>query len=562
MKAKRIWWGVTVGVLCALSAPALGLEGGGNGDEGQPHNGLSSEAFLRNAITTNKEALRLLLDHPLNDALFELEGHKLAAQLADPGAMAIMEELVQCALDRSAQVTARNPASVPIATWRGQMGLCRSWSTSGLRDQQECQELLTACVMARVNALGKSIPLSMRGQPATLFPLRSRVVTETRLRESAAKGDPVHGDPISSFESPCAPGKDCDWRPGYIGRCTGGQLSLQIPGGGGGGSTLRVCAGIHGCTKAQPYSGVPGAGAAPSAAYSGFVRDYSLSTSGQPAGAATVDLQCDPAVGIKGYYSVMMRKGPAQSIDQLLQQIDATQHAGGGGAYPASERETFAFVEGAFYGNLFDPAKLTESCQLVPAGGGTGSGSGSGGKLPQLICTIGQKLVTTCVIDGRDRICPRGLSVPYRDVHACYALGRPSAGADAAIGVAYLNHRICALSEQDGGGKCFPHDPEPCEGGGDALCEWVDDASGYRSCKDPETRSRTFRPVTTYLNEPCDLIGEGGLCNKLRASHWNVGGGSATGGCWGCERLSPMSAAIVAVAVLLLLLWLGRRRRR
>lgn len=559
MKVKWTRWGVTAAVLCALCAPALGIEGGGTGDEGQPHNGLSSEAFLRNAITTNKEALQLLLDHPLNDALFELDGHKLAAQLADPGAMAVMEELVRCALGPGDQVTARDTASVPLATWRGEMGLCRSWSGSGLRGQQECQELLTACVMARVNAIGKSIPISMRGQPSALFPLRSRVVTETRLRESAAKGDPVHGDRISSFESPCAPGEDCDWRPGYIGRCTGGPLSLQVPGGGDG-SSLRVCAGIHGCTQAQPYVGAGGAGAPPSAAYSGFVRDFSLKAPVPASGAATVDLQCDPAVGIKGYYSVMMRKGSAQSVDLLLQQIGATQHAAGAGAYPATERETFAFVEGAFYGNLFDPAKLAESCRFVPAGGGAGSGSGS--KNSMLICTAGQNIVTRCAINGRNRTCPGKLSVPYRDVHACYALGRPGAGADAVLGVAYLNNRICALSEQDGGGKCFPRDPEPCEGSGDALCEWGDDASGYRSCKDPETRSRTFRPITTYLNEPCDLIGEGKLCSKLRGLRGSGGGGGTTSGCWGCARLSPASAAIVAVAVLLLLLLLGRARRR
>jgi hypothetical protein len=46
----------------------------------------------------------------------------------------------------------------------------------------------------------------------------------------------------------------------------------------------------------------------------------------------------------------------------------AVARIAGAGKYPAPEADVFTFLEGAFYGNLFEPDRLTWSCELDDAG--------------------------------------------------------------------------------------------------------------------------------------------------------------------------------------------------
>jgi hypothetical protein len=84
---------------------------------GTPKNGLSSKAFRHNALTTNRKALAILRKYPLNDKLFRVEGGYIARQLRDPRARAMMEELVECALDSKTEVTAKGRNGNKIGQW-------------------------------------------------------------------------------------------------------------------------------------------------------------------------------------------------------------------------------------------------------------------------------------------------------------------------------------------------------------------------------------------------------------------------------------------------------------
>jgi hypothetical protein len=141
--------------------------------------------------------------------------------------------------------------------------------------------------------------------------------------------------------------------------------------------------------------------------------------------------------------------------------------------------------------------------------------------------------------------------VPYSNVHACYSPAQEVDSESGPLGVAYLNSRICDRPD----GTCFFEPPVPCTGpaSDSAGCTWNAEA-GYQDCKDREG-VRAGSPITTALNEPCDLIGEGVLCEGVRRTRDNK-----PEGCGGCARACSAggSALLIAGGVLLVVL---RRRR-
>jgi hypothetical protein len=541
MRLERLGWSVVASsALAAVFATAAFALG----DEGQTHNGLSSEALRRNALTTNRESLKKLLEYPLNDDLFARDGGYILQQLGDPKALAVMQELVECALTPQTAVTAKDPGGNVIGAWHGELGLCQRWHTSGLKESEECQELVTACLMSRVNGLRKSVPLSLRGEPRALFPLRDQVLTDVRYRESPDGHDPSEGTPIASFLQSCPPGDDCRWAPAHVGTCRAGRVTLQVPAGSGA-KPLRVCTGIHGCLGATAPTPV-NPGDPPPPPPPPYSRPVPQAPGVSP---STIDFDCPTGVQVGGYYSIMIQSGASQP--------DTIQQIGESGRYPAKEQEVFTFREGAFYGNLFEPDELTTSCEVYPTVGQQGlemSCKPPGGK-------GGDSNV--CRIDRDVIICERKLGpLPYKDVHACYSVAQEQDSQYGELGVAYLNSRIC--DQPDSKASCFFHPPRPCSGGNhSARCKWSKEAGVYQDCEGLGARPRTFRPITTYLNDPCDLIGEQGLCAKIRALRPIDPSPSSSPGCWGCTRsCSAGGALVLAPGVALLALILRRRPRR
>jgi hypothetical protein len=216
--------------------------------------------------------------------------------------------------------------------------------------------------------------------------------------------------------------------------------------------------------------------------------------------------------------------------------------AGGGSAphiapierarYPATENEVFTFREGAFYGNLFTPNELLVQCAVG---------------------TNGERVCRPKTQTDRQR------GLPYPRVYACY---------EDSLQVAYLNARICT----DPSAGCFVHDPKPCVGAGpadpnSARCTWLNHAGVYQDCRGPDPAADSYPAITTYLNEPCDLIGDGiGVCTRIRRAvasdtpgRGSVGRGPR--GCGGCSAHGSTGALQAAVLALLVTLVLGARRR-
>lgn len=388
------------------------------------------------------------------------------------------------------------------------MGLCQSWYKHGLKESEECQELVTACVMARVSAVGKSIPLSLRSESPIVSPLRDQVLTDTRFRESPRGEDPSEGWPIPSFSMKCRD-RECNWSPAHVGTCVPGQeiqLAVDDPSDPSAcdSTALRACAGIHGCMGPDLHMLPDGSPLPP---YSKHL--------GEKLGAcrrSPLEFACPSNKATAGYYSVMTRPAPA-SIARKPARTHTVVKIQGSGTYPAPEKDVFTFPEGAFYGNMFKPETLTLSCTL----------NGDAG--PTMVCTTADQNV--CDIDlksgeSTERCAEYLISLPYRDVHACYAYTQQME--DDAVGVAALNQRLC--NSLDANAKCFAYRPQRCRYKNPGInevkgahCEVMGKDGAYGSCANQiDDTTRFERIITTYLNAPCDFLGEGSLCDAMRGS--------------------------------------------
>lgn len=562
MRSSWMGWTVILGCAGLMAAPATAAA------EGPIKNGLSAEAFRHNALTTNAGALQILMSHALDDPqLFAANGNLVERQLADPRARAVLTEIVRCALGPGATVTHG-------VTWTGEVGLCQpdaslgslgpdapSWGPSG--PNVACQQLVTACLAARVNALNRSIPLALHGEPGPLFPPRDPVSTETAFRESVSGADPSVGMPIGSFSGPgCAPGVECNWAQAFVGRCdpAGGPVRLAIQDALVCGTTpVRVCGGIHGCyTAASGYSLPQDAldlQNPQQASYWGMWKDQV----GACAGAGP-KLEFSCPTGFAGYYSVMTRPitppgDPPQPGTPAMVQVVGT------GTYPAKSADVFTFREGAFYGNLFAPGELAWSCEMTDATTRTCTPvNGNQGK-PEVCSIRGQ-------VTGVAAPCEHDPSLPYRNVYACYALADKSDGqgngSDDA-GAAYLSDRICA----DPSHTCFFHRPVRCNYADPdanqqlgAHCQWNGDGA-YHRCESAD-RSTRYLTITTYLNGTCDLLRDPQTCDATRKA---VASGPAPTpvvhrrGCGACSGGFD-GGGLVPGAVLAIAAALGRARRR
>jgi hypothetical protein len=406
--------------------------------DGPGHNGLSARSLLYNAITENPNALRLLLKNPLNDALFDANKHEyMSRQLVDSAAQDVMGYIVSCALDRSERVAYVDPASHARHVWTGAMGLCPGWSKAP--PSEKCVRLVSSCLFARTNRLHSWVPALFTG-PDLPAP-RDRVAIATRY----AKGD-VHAG-VSEGEA--IPAFSRGWQPGYVGRCVPGKpIALAVPAASRCARTaLRVCKGIRGC---QPDS-------------ARFVGEAHGACD-----AAPMRFTC-PA---EGFYGVMTRPNA----------VEVAQRSGEGN-YPAAEKDVFPFMEGAFFGNLFDPDGLT--------------------RLREVELDHGSPKVTdrrlSAAVDADDA--DDDDAVPHRHIYGCYSLANDQDG------VAYLDARICA---KPGGKRCFPNPPRRCHFKDPELqkekgyhCKWKSSDGLYRDCKGVDDVS--YPTITVYLNEPCDL---------------------------------------------------------
>jgi hypothetical protein len=116
------------------------------------HNAMSFNAMSFNALMLHENVK--LKDYSLEQVV--APGSPFETDLAnDPYSVEFLEYLVGCALPQGDELIGQNQ------TWPGELGLCPAWKTSA--PDLACQELVSSCLLARSNAYGESVQISLRG---------------------------------------------------------------------------------------------------------------------------------------------------------------------------------------------------------------------------------------------------------------------------------------------------------------------------------------------------------------------------------------------------------------
>jgi hypothetical protein len=408
-----------------------------------PHNDLRPTSISVAGLNDAAPFLDAIANGALNDATLHQVTPNLGA--VSPDVAKLLAKIVSCALPDQAHL-----ARVGNESLKGHVGLCPQWGTANLDQalRKKCQEVVSACVLALVNAVGEHVVLSLRGKNAKgaiLQKPRLGVPIQKQYRHEGSTG-PVD---IPSFAT-CATSSstDCGFKPYYVGRCiaktpatanSATTASSPITVTATGDAVIRVCKGIYGC---EANTATNTAQAAQS--YTSFLAE----------GVKVVTFQQCPANGPQagpgerwGYYSIMAKSLTGSGDPKVtVTSLD--------GKYPAREEEVFTYPEGAFYGNLFTKA-------------------------------------------SRERTCCTRNSVLGGDEFACYSRGWKS-------GVAEMNERFCDSPDED----CFINKPMACfKASGDRCATDAVSGKAYSNCLDtlPVPKKAWNLPLTTYLNNPCDL---------------------------------------------------------
>jgi hypothetical protein len=376
-----------------------------------------------------------------------------------------MSYLVGCALEPGHSVLWKDPLTLTVNKWDGLAGLCPQWETGA--PSQQCKNRVSACLLARNNAYGRRVELSMRGEdPArpALFALEP----ETHPVEV----DPDLGGRVPSYETCTTPqssmNRDCGWKADFIGRCVPGQTvrlgaggrapdqctsppALPLGSASGTRMMLRVCDDTLGCDQ-------------------GSERQLGQSEGTCATTSPAVTFTC-PA---SGYFNVMAAPYDSTLVGTVSVAVETGTLAST--RYRLSEAEVYPVREGAYYGNIFDSSALAAKVYVEESGR----------------------------IQGKDQVVKGSV---YRKMFSCQA----PEWSDAA---AYATHRVCALPDSESNcaarsmgvcidwtnrsypaSKCGKDDGTVVRGDGDFEQCYDSDGGGWNE------------PVTVFLHEACGMPG-------------------------------------------------------
>ncbi len=407
------------------------------------------------ALWNNRDLLQVLRSSELTTST--MNRPEVQSRLADEDTRGLLQYIVSCANDPSAPIVSPTlPAGVSptdkyAPPWPGEMGLCGSsspwpWSASGA--PKDCQEAVSACVLARVNKVGMRVVISTRGEPSNLFPLLNEIPVETVYRD---------GQKAPSTMA-CSPGvTNCGFTAKRVGVCsTGGGTSGPVgpngrtmvtltPAPSVSGGEVRVCAGLYAC-----HPGDIGQ------------RYYSEHIADSPTGSGgTLTFECPgngPRVGgtSLGYYSVLTRGGA----------FDVTANKG---SYPGKETEVFTYREGAFFGNLFNTSQLVTADAPNPC---AEPDKALGGH--EFACF--SEIWSNGLAHYNDRWCAGTACFVNTPVPCLFQANTSALAAD----------RACVGQSAA---------PQPFYKGG-------------RGGRDDPANFRWQHPITVYLNHPCDTVSD------------------------------------------------------
>jgi hypothetical protein len=419
-------------------------------------NAIATNAIATNAIATNAIATNALAGQffPPDDLRGAVTRPEVVTALEDPDAQMFMSYLVSCALDPDQTLQWQSRFTSTRITWRGNLGLCPQWLTSA--PSQACLESVSACLLARNNVFGVSVPLSLRGdqsdsQPIPLAPEVSPWPLAWRSSTPVASGAACGSGGVGGIT------RNCGWYGVGVGRCTPGE-TVQVGAGCGLGSSsgdtmLRVCTRMHLCDDGTPE----------------LVAE-------NDDGCDTKDPKVQFSCPADGFYAVMAAR---HSSDDAAPMVSV---AADPPRFPSSEAEVFTWREGAFYGNIFEASALNPL-------------------KPQVRVNPQNGRVEEQLIPGTNFWVPGKTAsslfagVVYLKMWAC-------SSANWSIPDAYYERRVCAGV---GGVNCAARYAGPCDlacGSGDNPPAGDHD---YGDCADLTLHHWQY-PVTPFLNHPCDLL--------------------------------------------------------
>jgi hypothetical protein len=475
------------------------------------YNALIANSLMFNALLRNPKANFAMTQNSLTSLLQTdpppgTDSEYVQLQLRDPFARRVMHYLVGCALEDDSSFTWTDPVSGNSVTWRGDLGLCPSWQTSPM--DQTCQELLSACLLARNNARGEEVLISLRGGQDSAS---GRAALS--LEGQAPGGEPCE---IDSFAAACPMGMEWGldsncigstleypgrWRSQHIGMCTeGGSVKLDVD------VTsctddllIRVCSGIYGCDSHLA------------------LKDSKMRCRAK----SSIEFMCPD----EGEFTVMYANADPEKPAGTF-----TASASRNAVYPAPEEAVFPWQEGAFYGNLFCPNQWCDP--------GPDQTSVLNTSLTVEVRDLGTVYYHSADPAGEypvhtpDTGAERDLLQQRNNGHEMFVQNHPDLVSGGTVylqmyacisptwepATAYARRRLCA-GPSDGRycaaystGRCWSAAGEPCQ------CN-EDDVDGpstgfdlgdrdYGDCSGDPPREPWQHPVTVFLNDPCDVVPE------------------------------------------------------
>ncbi len=124
------------------------------------NNALANNALANNALANNALANNALANNALaNNALANNSLVDIALQ--DPNAREVFKYVVSCALPADAQIDVE--VQGVLYTFPGGVGVAPEWGEPDGRCDDSCQQWVSACVIARLDYLGETKTISLRG---------------------------------------------------------------------------------------------------------------------------------------------------------------------------------------------------------------------------------------------------------------------------------------------------------------------------------------------------------------------------------------------------------------
>jgi len=148
-------------------------------------NALTANALTANALTANALTANALTANALTANA--LTANALTANaLRDPLSRELMKYVVSCALDDRDSITVEIDGH--SYEFDGSLGLAPEWGRPHGSCDGSCQRWVSACVLARVDAMGVKREISIRGDSHVLHPSKDEVQTYT-VQEGAYFGN-------------------------------------------------------------------------------------------------------------------------------------------------------------------------------------------------------------------------------------------------------------------------------------------------------------------------------------------------------------------------------------